>query len=502
MNCLFINPNSSHIYQDLANDNTAIEVPVWSLLLAQACRNEFGIGILDCDAERLTNELALQRVIDLNPKLICFVVYGQNPNSGTTNMSGAISLAKLIKEHTGIKIAFIGSHTSALPSEVLSYKCVDFVLVGDGLYTLKELLRTDLKTDLGKINGLGWKQHGLPQLNQAGCVVSNLDEDLPGYAWDLLPYKNKPFDLYRSHFWHANFDKEKRKNAISLYTSLGCSFSCQYCMISLVNKSSFDNTTASELKGMKFWSPNKVLSWFDYLVSNDITTIRLSDEMFFLNNKYYEPILQGLIDRGYGDRLHMWAYARIDTVREKYLELFNKAGIKWLALGIESANKTVRTEVTKGKFEDNQIVDIVNKIREYDINVIGNYMYGLPDDNWDTMQQTLNLAMDLNTEMYNGYAAQALPGSMLYQQAIKDGWDLPDSFEGYSFHSYECKPLRTKYLTNKEVLEFRDYAWTTYMTNPRYLNLVKTKFGEQAVQNIKDMSQIKLRRKLFENNNL
>ena len=26
------------------------------------------------------------------------------------------------------------------------------------------------------------------------------DIDLPGYAWDLLPYKNKPLDLYRAHF--------------------------------------------------------------------------------------------------------------------------------------------------------------------------------------------------------------------------------------------------------------------------------------------------------------
>ena len=32
-----------------------------------------------------------------------------------------------------------------------------------------------------------------------------MDIDLPGYAWDLLPYKEKPLDLYRSHFWHSEF---------------------------------------------------------------------------------------------------------------------------------------------------------------------------------------------------------------------------------------------------------------------------------------------------------
>ena len=269
------------------------------------------------------------------------------------------------------------------------------------------------------------------------------------------------------------------------------------CMISVINATDFTNKSATELKGMKFWSPEKVLSWFDNLIAYGVTTVRLSDEMFFLNKKYFEPILKGLIDRGYGKLLHMWAYARIDTVQEKYLELFRDAGIKWLALGIESANKNVRTNVTKGKFEDNQIIEIIDKIRQHDINIIGNYMYGLPEDDWNTMQQTLNLAMELNTEMYNGYAASALPGSMLHQQAVRDGIELPNSFEGYSFHSYECKPLPTKYLSAAEVLGFRDYAWQTYMTNPRYLNLVKNKFGETAVENIKYMSKIKLKRKIL-----
>lgn len=498
MDCLFINPNSSQeVYQELANENTAIEVPVWSLLLAEACRKEFNVNILDCDAEKLSDDLSILRIQQDKPRIVCFVVYGQNPNSGTTNMTGAIRLAKKIKESYNTKIAFIGSHTSALPQEVLSYKCVDYVMVGDGLNALKNLLKSDLK-NISKISGLGWKdQFGIAQFNSAACSVNNLDEDLPGYAWDLLPYDKKPFDLYRSHFWHANFDKEKRKNAAAIYTSLGCSFSCQYCMISVINATDFTNKSATELKGMKFWSPEKVLSWFDNLIAYGVTTVRLSDEMFFLNKKYFEPILKGLVDRGYGDKLHMWAYARIDTVQEKYLELFKNAGIKWLALGIESANKKVRTEVTKGKFEDNQIIDIVNKIRQYDINVIGNYMYGLPDDNWDTMQETLNMALELNTEMYNGYAASALPGSKLHQQALQEGWDLPDSFEGYSFHSYECKPLSTKYLGAADVLAFRDYAWQTYMTNPRYLNLVKNKFGEEAVQNIKDMSKIKLKRQIL-----
>ena len=61
----------------------------------------------------------------------------------------------------------------------------------------------------------------------------------------------------------------------------------------------------------------------------------------------------------------MWAYSRIDTVRDpKQLELIRKAGIKWLALGIESSSKHVRDGVVKGRFNNYDIEGIVKKVRD------------------------------------------------------------------------------------------------------------------------------------------
>ena len=100
LDVLFINPDSSvKAYQDLAKVYSAIEPPTWSLLLAEACRNKgFSVGILDCDAEKLSLPEAIGRIKNMRPKILVFVVYGQNPNSGTTSMIGALSLAKEIKK--------------------------------------------------------------------------------------------------------------------------------------------------------------------------------------------------------------------------------------------------------------------------------------------------------------------------------------------------------------------------------------------------------------------
>ena len=161
LDVLFVNPNSStHVYQDLSKDFSAKETPTWSLLLAQSCRAVgLGVAILDCDAERLTPEAATKRIREADPRLVCLVVYGQNPSSGTTNMSGTVDLCNFLRAaHPEYPVCIVGSHTSALPKEVLEMPSIDIVLVGEGVYALRNLLESELKTDLSKIHGIGGRR--------------------------------------------------------------------------------------------------------------------------------------------------------------------------------------------------------------------------------------------------------------------------------------------------------------------------------------------------------
>ena len=502
LDVLFISPDSSAVaYQQLSETFAAIEPPTWALLLAQSCRAKgCGVAILDCGAERLGLEQSVQRVREANPRLVCFVVYGQNPNSGTTNMIGATALADALKRaFPEYPVCFVGSHTSALPREVLSLSSVDFVLLNEGVYALHNLLATDLKSRLDQVRGIGWKDAGALRLNPPERVVpqERMDVDLPGYAWDLLPYRQKPLDLYRAHFWHAEFNHALRTPFAAIYTSLGCKFRCDFCMINILNRTDHaDGVAAAHSPNMRFWSPAFIVREFDKLAALGVQTIRISDEMFFLNKAYFEPLLTALVDRGYP--LRMWSYSRIDTVRPKYLELFRKAGIGWLALGVEAANQVIRQEVSKGSFAEVNIREVCRHIHESGIHIISNYIFGFPDDTLETMQQTLDLALELNTEMANMYPCQALPGSPLYWTARQNGWPLPDSYAGYAFLSYESQPLRTRHLSAADVLRFRDAAWQTYFTHPAYLALVERKFGWEQRRNVEAMARIKLRRKLLE----
>ena len=221
--------------------------------------------------------------------------------------------------------------------------------------------------------------------------------------------------------------------------------------------------------------------------------------MFLLNRKYYVPLCELIASREYAKELRMWAYSRVDTIKNpEFLNLVRSAGIKWLCLGIESAERKVRLEISKGKFEDVDIKKVIQYVHEADIEVMANYIVGLPGENRELMQKTLDLSLELCTSGWNMYAAMALPGSALYKQAVQNNYKMPESYEGYSFHSYETIPMPTEYLSAAEILAFRDEAFTTYHTDSRFLKRIKEKFGDSAAKNVLEVTKIKLKRKIIE----
>ena len=506
---LFVTPSSAKkIYQGLAEKLSAIETPTWSLLLAESCRSKGGkVAILDCLAENLTHDQAHKRIIEINPKLICFVVYGQNVNAGTTNMIGATELSNFLKiKKIDIPISYIGSYVQALPKKALEDEnSIDFVFINEGVYSLHEILKIKKfdKINLRKIPGLAFKNQlqKIEFTNPIGVVpTERMDIDLPGYAWDLLPYKNKPLDLYRSPLWHAEYQEEFRYPYAAIQTSLGCQFKCNFCMINILNKNDNEEVgVASKYNKMRFWSPEFIIKEFDKLIAMGVKTIKITDEMFLLNPKFYIPLCELLSKRNKNDDLKMWAYSRIDTVkRPEILDKVRKAGTKWLCLGIESGSRNIRLEVSKGKFEDVDVEKIVKQIEDSGIEVLANYIYGLPGDTEETINETFNLSLKLNTLGWNTYAAMALPGSQLYKDGLDNNIDLPEKYSEFSFHSYDTKPLSTETLKAERILQLRDQKFEKYFSNGNFLKKIEKKFGIDAVVNIKNMLKIKLQRKIIE----
>ena len=314
--------------------------------------------------------------------------------------------------------------------------------------------------------------------NPPAPIIKNLDNELSFAAWDLLP-----MDKYRAHNWHCFEDLDNRTPYGVIYTSLGCPFKCSYCPIHAFYGK----------PGIRFRSPEKVVEEIDLLVKNyNIKNIKFMDELFVLREDRVFKICDLIIQRGYS--LNIWVYARVDTVNERILKKMKQAGINWVAYGFESASERVRQGVSK-KIHQEKIKKAIEMTYDTGINIIGNFIFGLPDDDFESMQETLNMAKEYNFEYVNFYTAMAYHGSQLYDYALKQRWPLPETWHGYSQYAYETFPLSTKYLSGPEVLKFRDKAFNEYSSNSKYLEKIRKKFGEKVESHIINRLKKKLKRK-------
>lgn len=484
---LLVNPSDKkQMYGELGPSIPGVEPPLWTGLIAGFVRERgFSVRIIDADAEGWDPEYTAEKILASNPLLVGIGALGANPSASSTPKMAAAGriLNNLKAKSPEIKTVLYGIHPSALPERTLREEKADFVCCGESFYTIPELLGTLKSTDKiidNKIKGLWYMKDNKVVSNGWGRLLQNLDE-LPFIAWDLLP-----MDKYKAHNWHCFHHLDQRQPYAVIYTSLGCPFDCTYCNI---------HTFYGGKPGIRFRSLEKVVEEIDFLVNNyHIKNIKIIDEIFVLNQSRVMKFCDSIIQRGYD--LNMWGYARIDTVNEKVLKKMKRAGISWLCYGIESGNRKVRAGVSKGRFGKDAVRRAIQMTKAAGICILGNFMFGLPDDNLETMQETLELAKELNCEYANFYTTMAYPGSRLYALALKDDLRLPDSWLGYAQFSEETFPLPTKYLSNAEVLTFRDKAFYDYHSNPRYLKMIEEKFGPQVVEHLKEVLKHKLRRKL------
>src|SRR4051812_10757100 len=164
LDLVLINPGTgSTTYQDLANDLTAIEPPLWTGLIATYARNHgFSVKIIDAEAEHIGAEQVAARVMSLKPRLVGMIVFGHQPSASTQMMFGAgLECYAIKKRDPSQKIIIVGGHVSALPERTLREESVDFACNGEGPVTIEQLLnalKSGAPPDYSKIEGLVWRE--------------------------------------------------------------------------------------------------------------------------------------------------------------------------------------------------------------------------------------------------------------------------------------------------------------------------------------------------------
>ncbi len=406
---ILVKPNDKkNIYGSLPGKYTAIDPPWW-LATVGGCLRDYGlcVKLIDADAQNQDPLKTSKIISELKPCLVGILLLGNNLTASTWKMNGASFLAKAIKEEMpDMPIFMWGQHVAALPERTLKEEKCDFVIRGEGVHAIYELLiaiREHKNIPNCEIKGLWCNWNG----KIAGSSEVDLIEDLnavPVDGWELLGNQE-----YSNHVPFAFEDMGKRKRYGTICTSLGCPFQCTYCAISHFSG-----------RRVRYKSPENVVKEIDWWIKNrDVYYLRIMDENFTLNKEHAMAVCEAVIKENYN--ISMWAYARVDTVDAELLNKMYEAGIHWLSYGFETGNIKVQGAIGKSQYSTEKMKEIVDMTHNAGINIVANYMFGLPEDDSESMNETLQLAKELNCEYPNMYCTMAYPGSVLYAENVLGG---------------------------------------------------------------------------------
>ncbi len=294
--------------------------------------------------------------------------------------------------------------------------------------------------------------------------------------WSLFNIKK-----YRAHNWQCwGFNDRQPYGTVNF--SISCPYRCKFCTVKRYYRRKY-----------QMESIGKVIRDLEYLADH-VKHVKIMDEIAVRPTPEFEAIIDMIYGKFKGE-FNFWGYGRVDTVPDNItLTKMKEAGFNWICLGIESGNYDIRKSNRKGRFSNQLIMDEVKRLQDHGIAVLGNYMYGFPEDTHETMTQTWHLAYKMQCEYSNFYCMVPYPDTEIYTMAEELGWKLPQTPSQFAQMAFDFKPLQTHHLRAKDVLAYRDWCWFMYHSRRGYIERLRKQFGSESAEEMADIARIEVKR--------
>lgn len=433
MKILLINPY--HYYASGINEAT--KYPPIGLIYIAAVLEKHGHKpyVIDANMMALKNEKIIEKISSFNPEMIGI-------SANIINSRAAIELCyEIRKRFKKIKIVCGGTMPTTLPGKFLKFS--DIVVRGEGEKTMLELVN---RKPLSKIDGISYKINNRIVHTKSRKLLSEKElNELPFPAYNLM---EPDIRLYKS--------RARKTPSIPIITSRGCPFNCIFC-----NKNIFGHAFRARY-------PENVIKEIDWLVHNyGARQIDILDDNFTLDLDRAEKICDLIIKKSYRIFINCQNGIRADRITNKLAYKMKKAGVFKVGMGIESGNLYIQKKIRKNlKLKD--VERAITLFKKHKILVHGLFMLGLPGDNPDTMQDTVDFALkaDPNIAIFN--ITIPFPGTDLYIYVEKNGRFLQDVEKGIFSGFYGGMVFYETEKTKKEdVINYYKMAHRKFYMKPR-----------------------------------
>jgi len=449
MDILLVNPpwykKSGNIWKSVS----ACLPPFGLALLASVAREKgYSVSILDCNALQLGLNKIEEYLPKISPRFVGISVT-------TVLIDNALELVKIIKrKYPDTKIIIGGVHSTIKPEEVLSFKEVDYAIIGEGEYSLLELL-SNKSPEI--IKGIGFKKNNKAIINPSREIVPDIDI-LPFPAYDLLPV-----DKY-----YPASGVYKRKPSFGMVTSRGCPGRCTFCKGNFLGEK------------IRYKSAQKIIDEIILLQKNyGIKDIIFYDDTFTSNRKRVKDFCQLILENNLD--LTWCCFSRVDTVDFETLQEMKKAGCHQVMYGIESGDQNILNNLKK-RITLQKVEETVAATKKANLEIRLAFMIGNPGDTEETIKKTIKYAIFLDPDVVTFNITTPYPGTEMFEWAEKNNYLIHKNWSEYDL----SKPvMNLPTISSEKIIEYYKKAYRQFYLRPSYIlkRLIKIRSLEDLKRN-------------------
>lgn len=192
-------------------------------------------------------------------------------------------------------------------------------------------------------------------------------------------------------------------SVVHLRSGRGCSFHCAFC--------SYPATNPLELMEVE-----DVIRNLRHAREKRVCSIVFVDDTFNVPRERFEALLDRMIAGGFD--IPWYSFLRCQFIEGLTVEKMRRSGCRGVFLGIESAAKTVLSNIGKGACAENYARGI-RWLKEAGIITVGSFVMGFPGETTETLQQTEAFINEAGLDFYFMQLFYYLHHTPVHAQAAK-----------------------------------------------------------------------------------
>ena len=387
------------------------------------------VVIFDADVER---QPVTEFIQEFRPHIVGIT-------ANTPQVKQAWRTARAIKEVTDVPVVLGGPHVSVLPEESCEKPYVDIVVRGEGedswIDICKRLERflQDQPAYCSEAffhpeNEIFAHCFGITYRTSDGQIHNNPDRasiaDLDGLPWPA--YHLFKMDRYTN--LQPATDHVDGARSFSIMTSRGCPYRCTFCSQSIM-----------PIKWRSRSPENVIAEWRHLVEDMGAQEIGILDDSANIRVKRMEELGRALIENNLN---HVpWIFVngiRANLASKELLMLLKTAGLKRVAFGVETGDEDILLSIDK-KVDHDTIRQAFKNAKDVGLETIAFLIIGLPGETRETMQRTIDFAIELDPLIANFSMMTPYPGTKVYEIVKRQGRFLINDWEDYVFFEQQAR---------------------------------------------------------------